>query len=393
MDAETVLFSPDMMLALDGLDDIRRMRGTENPYWNRARFEIVWGLAVETGLTESEHLMLVPMREATREELLIYHDPSYVETVELFSNMGSAYAVRFGLDSEECPIFPNVDTYARYPVGATVDATMGVAEGKFKNAVSFFGGFHHATESKAAGFCYYNDCVVALKRYRKEYPGKRVLYLDTDAHHGDGTQRAFYSDPNVLTISMHELSIGFFPGSGRVEEIGTGPGKGYSINIPLPPLTDDYEFWRAFEEVVVPIWRVYAPDLVFWEIGADCHMYDPLADLMLTNDTYARMSETVRRLVSKMNSGLVVVGGGGYNPAIAARIWTMILSDLIGVRLPTELPPRWVERCNDSKVIVYAEGWTDRPYRVSCDNEPSIRRAVSETIDKIKETVFPLHGL
>ena len=333
------------------------------------------------------------MRLATREELLLFHDPSYIETLELFGNMGTAFSARFGLDTDECPIFPGVDKYASYVVGATIDAVLGVADGRFEDAVSFFGGLHHATESQASGFCYYNDCVIALKKYQEKYPGKKVLYLDTDAHHGDGVQHAFYNDPKVLTISLHELSMGFFPGTGRVEENGTGEGKGYSVNIPLPPLTDDVEWWRAFEDVVVPIWLAYKPDFVFWEVGADGYMNDPLTDLMLTYDTYQRMSKTVRQLVHLGTRKLVVTGGGGYNAVAAAKIWSILLADIADIALPPTIPAEWIELCQKHGFQVKRGGWTSRPFRMPSDQYPKIRRAVDDTIEKVKSLIFPTFGL
>ena len=333
------------------------------------------------------------MRRATREELLLFHDPSYIETLELFGNMGTAFSARFGLDTDECPIFPGVDQYASYIVGGTIDAVMGVADGKFEDAVSFFGGLHHALESQAAGFCYYNDVVVAIKKYQEKYPGKKVLYLDTDAHHGDGVQHAFYNDPSVLTISLHELSMGFFPGTGRVEEVGIGEGKGYSVNIPLPPLTDDVEWWRAFEDVVVPIWLVYKPDFVFWEVGADGYMNDPLTDLMLTYDTYQRISKTIRQLVHLGTRKLVVTGGGGYNAVAAAKIWTILLADIADIALPPTIPAEWIELCHKHGFKVRRGGWTSRPFRMPSDQYPKIRRAVDDTIEKVKTLIFPTFGL
>ena len=389
----TALFDPEAILSLDGIDELDRMRAQPNPYWNRARLEVIWNLPVMSGLIDSPRISIQPMRRATREELLLFHDPSYIETLELFGNMGTAFSARFGLDTDECPIFPGVDQYASHIVGGTIDAVMGVAEGKFEDAVSFFGGLHHAFESQAAGFCYYNDIVVALKKYQQKYPEKKVLYLDTDAHHGDGVQQAFYHDPKVLTVSLHELSMGFFPGTGRVEEVGIGEGKGYSVNIPLPPLTDDVEWWRAFEDVVVPIWLVYKPDFVFWEVGADGYMNDPLTDLMLTYDTYQRMSKTVRQLVHLGTRKLVVTGAGGYNPVAAAKIWTILLADIADIALPPTIPAEWIELCHKHGFQVKRGGWTSRPFRMPSDQYPKIRRAVDDTIAKVKELIFPTFGL
>lgn len=389
----TAVFDPKAILDLDGIDELDRMRTEPNPYWNRARLEVTWKLPVMSGLLNSPRISIQPMRLATREELLLFHDPSYIETLELFGNMGTAFSARFGLDTDECPIFPGVDKYASYVVGATIDAVMGVADGRFEDAVSFFGGLHHATESQASGFCYYNDCVIALKKYQEKYPEKKVLYLDTDAHHGDGVQHAFYNDPKVLTISLHELSMGFFPGTGRVEENGIGEGKGYSVNIPLPPLTDDVEWWRAFEDVVVPIWLAYKPDFVFWEVGADGYMNDPLTDLMLTYDTYQRMSKTVRQLVHLGTRKLVVTGGGGYNAVAAAKIWTILLADIADIALPPTIPAEWIELCQKHGFQVKRGGWTSRPFRMPSDQYPKIRRAVDDTIEKVKSLIFPTFGL
>jgi acetoin utilization protein AcuC len=390
---KTALYGPRELLAMDGLDELDRMKTEPNPFWNRTRLDITWSLPVMSELTKSDKISLQPMRQATREELSLFHDPSYIETLELFGNTGSAFSSRFGLDTDECPVFQNVDKYASLPVGAAIDAVMGVAEGQFRNAMSFVGGFHHAMESKAAGFCYLNDCVIAIKKYKENYPDKKVLYLDTDVHHGDGTQQAFYDDPNVLTISMHELSMGFFPMTGRPEEVGVGAGKGYSVNIPLPPLTDDVEFWKAFENVVVPIWLAYKPDFVFWDVGGDAHMGDPLADLMLTYDTYHRLSSTVQQLVHLGNKKLVVVGGGGYNPVATAKIWTIVLASLAGIALPPVIPAEWIELCQSHGFEVKRGGWTDRPRRMNDEHYPKVKRELNETIEKIKKLIFPTFGL
>ncbi len=393
MSKKTALFEPKKFLNLYGLDELERLKLERNPFWNRIRFETTWQLPVMAEITEHANIELIPMRLATREELGLFHDPSYIETIELFGNQGTAFASRFGLDTESCPVFPQMDQYSNYLVGSAIDAVMGVASGKYRNAFSFFGGLHHALESKAGGFCYYNDCVIAIKKYREEYPNKRVLYLDTDVHHGDGTQHAFYDDPNVMTISVHELSMGFYPGTGRAEEIGSGNGEGYNANIPLPPLTDDHEYWRVFEDVIVPLWLAYSPDFVFWDVGADAHMLDPLADLMLTNDTYNRMSKTVRQLVELSDGKLAVVGGGGYNPVSTAKIWTMVLADIAQVPLPSTLPAEWIRLCQDFDLEIKRGGWTDRPFRTEEETFVNIHRAVTDSISKVQDSLFPIHGI
>ncbi|MCF2138407.1 MAG: acetoin utilization protein AcuC [Candidatus Thorarchaeota archaeon] len=393
MTGVTALYDPEKILVLDGMDEIERAEDAPNPFWNRTRFDITWNLPQMAGLTDASNIVIEQMRLATNEELTLFHDRSYVETLDLFGNMGAAFSTRFGLPSPECPIFSNVNEYARYTVGATIDAVLGVAEGRFKNAMSFYGGFHHALPSKGAGFCYLNDCVVAIKVLKQRHPNMNVLYLDTDVHHGDGVQAAFYDDPSVLTISMHEKSMGFFPMSGGAEEIGVGEGKGYSVNIPLPPLTDDVEYARAFEEIVLPLWENYRPDLVFWNVGADAHMNDPLADLTLTLDTYQRLSRTVREMVHLHKQKLVLVGGGGYDPVTTARVWSLILADVSGQCLPSTVPVEWAKLCEQRGFKVTRLGWTDRPPRIDASHLSKIRVAVDRAIDTVKELVFPIHDL
>ncbi|MHA2425431.1 MAG: acetoin utilization protein AcuC [Candidatus Thorarchaeota archaeon] len=393
MSGKTALFDSSVFLEMDGLDELAMVSPDPNPFWNKARFDMAWSLPMMCKVLNEELVIPQPMRTAGRDELGLFHDISYIETMELFGNTGTAFSSRMGLDTDENPIFQDVHIYASYPVGAAIDGIMGVEQGKFSNAMSFFGGLHHAFESRAAGFCYYNDVAIAIKKYKQEYPGKKILYLDTDVHHGDGVQAAFYDDPDVLTISMHELSMGFFPGTGRPEEMGIGEGKGYSVNLPLPPLTDDFEFWRAFEDVVVPLWLAFKPDMVFWDVGADAHLSDPLADLMLTYDTYHRLSKTVHQLVHLGSRKLVVTGGGGYNPVAAGKVWTIVLSNIAGIALPPTLPPEWIKKCISYGLEMPREGWHDRPTRIGEEHYPKIRRAINEAIDKVQTLIFPIHGL
>ncbi len=393
MAKRTALINPAELLKLSGIDDIERQEGAPNPFWNRKRFEITWGLPEAASMTEDSRVETIDMREATTEELRLFHDPSYIETLDLFGNMGMAFSTRFGLPSNECPIFPEVNQYARLTVGGTIDAVMGVARGEYKNAMSFYAGFHHAMSSRASGFSYLNDIAVAINVLRNEFPGTRILYLDTDVHHADGVQNAFYHDSDVLTISIHEKSMGFFPGSGNVEEIGIGEGKGYSVNIPLPPLTDDIEYWRVFEETVIPIWNSYQPDFVIWNLGADAHMEDPLADLLLTLDSYNRLSKTVQEMVYRNNQKLVVLGAGGYSPITAARVYTLILSDLAGICLPPTFPDSWVELCEKHRLVPSVNTWIDKPIRIAIEHLPKIRGAIDRTLKKVRTLIFPILGI
>jgi acetoin utilization deacetylase AcuC-like enzyme len=149
----------------------------------------------------------------------------------------------------------------------------------------------------------------------------------------------------------------------------------------------------VFEDAIVPLWLAYSPDFVFWDVGADAHMLDPLADLMLTNDTYNRMSKTVRQLVELSDGKLAVVGGGGYNPVSTAKIWTMVLADIAQVPLPSTLPAEWIRLCQDFDLEIKRGGWTDRPFRTEEETFVNIHRAVTDSISKVQDLLFPIHGI
>ena len=151
--------------------------------------------------------------------------------------------------------------------GGSLLALSEVAEGKCSTAMHTGGGFHHAHHAKAAGFCYLNDLAVAIAHQVEK--GKKILYLDIDAHHGDGVQEAFYATDRVLTASIHESPDHLFPGTGYEEELGEGEGVGYSVNVPLSPGSSDPTFMEAFDEVVPSLIASFTPDLIVVQLGVD----------------------------------------------------------------------------------------------------------------------------
>jgi acetoin utilization protein AcuC len=175
---------------------------------------------------------------------------------------------------------PGLWDAAELVAGGSLLAAQVVADGEATRAFHFAGGLHHAMPDRASGFCYVNDAVLAIMRLRER--GWRVAYVDIDAHHGDGVQFAFYGDPNVLTISTHERGDRLFPGTGFVAEMGEGEGRGFSVNLPLQPFTDDAVFAEAFEAVVPSILGAFKPDVLVLQLGIDSHRTDPLTHLALT---------------------------------------------------------------------------------------------------------------
>jgi acetoin utilization protein AcuC len=204
------------------------------------------------------------------------------------------------------------------------------------------GGLHHAHPDRASGFCIFNDPAVSIAYLKKRYALERILYLDVDAHHGDGVMYGFYSDPGVLDIDFHEDGHHLFPGTGYTEEIGEGRATGLKINIPLLPFIDDDSYLKLFREIVPAVVRKYRPQILLLQCGADSHANDLLAHLQLTTRAYRQVAATVHSLAHEVaNSRLVVFGGGGYNPANVARTWTVVASTLADFSPPEIIPQSW----------------------------------------------------
>jgi acetoin utilization protein AcuC len=293
--------------------------------------------------------------------------------------------LQYELGTEDNPIFTGVYDFAALAAGATFAGAKMVASGEVQVAFNPVGGFHHAGRDHAEGFCYVNDVAIAITHLLKE--GLRVAFVDIDAHHGHGVQDAFYREDRVLVISLHESGRDLYPWSGFENEIGEGKGRGYTVNVPLPPKTDDEAFVRAFEEIVPPLLEAYAPDLVIAELGADTHISDPLTHLSMTNFGYC---QGVKKLAEQAPR-LLALGGGGYDVYKTARSWTLawaILNHLeprdeyVGIIGGMMFGPE-VEVGDLHDKTVYTTGVV----------KEQINREVDRVLDYIKQTVFPIHKI
>ncbi|MFX0114185.1 MAG: acetoin utilization protein AcuC, partial [Candidatus Hodarchaeota archaeon] len=223
---------------------------------------------------------------------------------------------------------------------------------------------------------------------------KRILFLDTDVHHPNGVQEAFYSSSSVLLLSLHLSSKFIEPSTGEIEELGEGEGAGFNVNLPFYPSTRDQTYLEAFEKIVPPIWESFEPELVVWECGADTHFADPIGELLLTTTSFATLGQRVRELSGDLPMGTVLVGGGGYNPEATARCWTVLLANYLNVELPEVCPTEWNEFVKLQFNIRSSETYHDRPLK-----PPEPERAVavkekndaylSELIEKIS-AYYPL---
>jgi acetoin utilization protein AcuC len=215
--------------------------------------------------------VVMPPRMATENELLLIHTSGYIEAVREASDWGSGIAPGTGLGTEDDPIYPGMHEIAALTCGASIVGLQEVLSGRRLRTFSIAGGLHHAHRARAAGFSVYNDPAVAIAVARLDRPDLKVLYVDIDAHHGDGVQEAFYGSADVLTVSLHETGLSAFPGTGFPTETGYGAGEGFSANVPLPVDATDECFRLAFDDVVAPLARAFCPDVVVAQLGVDAH--------------------------------------------------------------------------------------------------------------------------
>ena len=354
------------------------------------RLKLTYLLSKELGLLDN--VREIEPTLASRQELEFFHTPEFIDAVEDCGINNNPHP-RFGLGTSDNPIFPQMqDTGARY-VGATLDAMRAMIDGA-SNAFCISGGLHHAHQSEASGFCVYNDVVIAIKLLQKKVDA-RVLYFDFDAHHGDGVQNAFYHSKDVMTISVHQTGKTLFPGTGFVYETGRAEGVGYSVNIPLLPGAGTPELSRVLEEIVVPMFESFKPDLLVTQLGVDGHYLDPLAQLTYTSHGLEAVLRKLRDMSSKMcDIGWLAVGGGGYHPVNVARLWSLFLAVMVDEKVPKKLPNQFQDICSEL-------GYEDRPEMMR-DEEEIVQMYISReevaleldrVIRKAEELIFPYQGL
>ena len=305
-----------------------------------ARLRYTYELLSAYGAFDGEASLLVDPRAATEEELGWVHSRDYIAAVRsLSAGLAGVQPERFGFSAMgDNPVYPGMYDAARLSSGATLVAAELVAERRVATAFSIAGGLHHAAPTHASGFCIFNDPALAIKYFLER--GLRVAYVDVDAHHGDGVQEVFYQDDRVLTISIHESGQYLFPGTGFVAESGAGAGVGYSVNIPLFPYTEDELYLWAFGEVVPPLIRAFAPDVLVTQLGIDSYHSDPITHLQLTSRGYV----AVIREFARLGLPWLALGGGGYDVGAVARCWALAYGVMLGVEWPDRIPEAVAEQ-------------------------------------------------
>jgi acetoin utilization protein AcuC len=346
------------------------------------RLKLTYELIHAYGLLSLPSVQTIITKRAEEEDLATFHSKGYLNILKQANDghlPGDAYA--YGLGPGDNPIFPGLYDWSLLATGATLQAVDSVAKGETEIAFNIAGGLHHAMRSRASGFCYINDPVIGILKLLRM--GKRVAYIDIDAHHGDGVQAAFYQTNQVLNISLHESGYSLFPGTGFEYEIGEGEGEGYSVNLPFPAYTDDEIYLWAFEEIVPPLLQAFKPDIVVTQLGVDSFHNDPLTNLHVTIHGYEKIIRRIKELAPRW----VALGGGGYDVSNVSRAWTLAWAVMNGIELSDELPETYIRKAARSGI--YEKELRGGPKFSSSSQSKEIRMEVERIVSYLKKTVFP----
>lgn len=260
----------------------------------------------------------------TRDALLRFHTPAYVQRVEQLSADGSGY-----IDHGDTPVYPGVFEAGCTAVGSVLDAAGAILDGRCTRAFIPIAGLHHARRDGAAGFCVFNDIGVLIEWLRAERGIQRVAYVDIDAHHGDGVYYGFADDPDVIFADLHEDGRYLYPGTGDAGETGTGAAVGTKLNIPLPPGSDDAAFhaaWPQVEEFV----RRGKPEFILLQAGADSIAGDPLTHMQYSPAAHGYATRRLCTLADERCGGrFIATGGGGYHRPNLAAAWCEVVEGML----------------------------------------------------------------
>ncbi len=358
--------------------------GPTHPF-KMIRLKLTRNLINDYRLFGDDSVQLEPT-PAEIDEVMTFHSKDYLDVLRAIDDGAHPKdGMKYGLGYGDNPIFEGVYEGSMLVCGGSIMAARLVAAGEYDAVFNIAGGLHHAMWSRGAGFCYLNDPVIAI--YELISMGKRVIYIDIDAHHGDGVQAAFYDSDKVMTISLHENGRYLFPGTGFVEDIGTGSGTGYSVNLSFLPYTTDDIYEGAFDSVVPKLVGSFGPDVIVVQLGADSLKDDPLSHFTLSNICFT----SILRKIKGFGAPLVALGGGGYNVANVYRAWTLAYSVLCGQEPPDEIPAEFKAYAKD---LGYpADSLRDASRTFTQDKKSDNLRFVKEEIQYLKKHLFPLHNI
>ena len=369
--------------------------GPQHPL-NPVRVELTIALARAYGVLDHTNVEQIAVTPADDGLLRLVHTAGYLDAVRAAGSTGMPDPVH-GLGTMDNPVFGDMHDASALVVGATVAAAKAVVAGTHDHGVNVAGGLHHAMASSASGFCVYNDPAIAIA-WMLANGVERVAYVDIDVHHGDGVQAAFWDDPRVLTISLHESGRTLFPGTGFPNEVGGADAVGTAVNVALPAGTGDAAWLRAFDAVVPPLVRAFAPTVLVSQHGCDSHALDPLANLLVSVDAQRSLHASLHGLAHDVCDGRwVATGGGGYELVrVVPRSWTHLLAEAAGAPIDPETPTP-----QEWRDFVLRRTSTHAPLQMTDGRLPVFRRydddpgadPVDAAVRDTRIAVFPHYGL
>ena len=357
-------------------------------YFKPERAAKTYELCNRYGVINHPWIKILKPESIDKSLLTLFHDDDYLRLLEKASR-GEVQIemLEKGIGTPDNPILPGIFEWSLNVTGGTHKAMEKLVRGDALIAFNPLGGFHHARSNQAEGFCYINDIVVAIKGTLAKFPDTKMAYIDIDAHHGNGVQEAFYDDPKVLFVCIHETGRTLYPWSGNEEEIGEGEGKGFTVNIPIEPGSDDEVFSLVFDGIVPPLIESFAPEVIVAQLGADTLISDPLTHLKLTNNGYLRAVKTIIKLCPK----ILALGGGGYDLYRTARCWTLAWSALNHLEPADEFAGLVGGMMFGPEMEVGS--LYDHPYSNTGEAKEKAMFEAGRVMDYIRRTIFPIHGL
>jgi acetoin utilization deacetylase AcuC-like enzyme len=296
------------------------------------RLEAIVKALKEANFWSSPNVKVIEPKPAAREDIELAHDSEHIALVERLSRFGKPLDV-------DTPVNTNTFELALLAAGGAIEAGRKVMLGKAKNAFALVRPpGHHAGRAFGGGFCYFNNLAIMIERIKREFKLKRVFVFDFDAHHGNGTQNIFYDDASVLYMSLHQDGRTLYPGTGFIDELGSGEGEGYTVNVPMPPGSSDAEYASVMRELFVPLTEAFKPEFFAVSAGMDAYVDDPLTQLELSAGAYGWLARHVVDQAKKLCDGRVVLTlEGGYSLDALAGAAVSIVKVLMGERpaLPT----------------------------------------------------------
>ena len=372
------------------------------------RLKLTMELAAALGVLTRPDVTVATAAPASDDELQLVHDPRYIAVVKAAGtvaagldtgdNPDAAALLAYGLGTTDDPVFAGMHDASALVAGATLAAARAVWSGSATHGANIAGGLHHAMRANASGFCIYNDPAIAIAWLLAQGAG-RIAYVDIDVHHGDGVQAAFWNDPRVLTISLHQHPATLFPGTGRPTETGGPDADGLAVNVALPPGTRDAGWLRAFDAVVPPLLQQFRPQILVSQHGCDTHYADPLANLEVSIDGQRAAHAALHQLAHEVAGGRwLLTGGGGYQLVqVVPRTWTHLLAEASGQPIDpaTPTPELWREyvewTATEPAPELMTEGFEAAfaPFESGYDPGDPVDQSIMAT----RNAVFPLHGM